>query len=66
LGVTICGASFKNELLVDIVDAREEIPDTPDRELCAYGALGGIKIEDGASEAGLTKSSRMSISGPAR
>ncbi len=59
--MTICGASLKNELLVEIVDARDE---TPDRWLEAYGVLGGTRNEEGASEMGRERSNRISISGP--
>jgi len=63
-GVTICGASFKNELVVDSTDAREDTPDTPERVLLVYGVFGGSKKEEGASEAGRDRSSLMSIFGP--
>jgi hypothetical protein len=67
MGVTICGASLRMELDADMVDALDETPDTPDRVLGAYGALGGARLEasERASETGRVMSKRMSsISGP--
>lgn len=63
--VTICGASLRKELLVDMVEALEETPETPDFELPAYGIFGGTR-NDGASETGLEGSSLISSSGPSR
>ena len=62
IGVTICGASLRMELEVDMVDARDETPEMPEAVLGAYGFLGGARLErsDGVSETGRETSRRMS------
>lgn len=52
---------------MESIEDREETPETPVRELAAYGALGGRRVPCDVvvdMDSGRTKSRRISISGP--